>query len=180
MHMVWHRVKKKIVVYGALALAYSVATLESLFRLPIHFFVIGYIILLILITPFTIDPFFWDKLALLISYNTQTLVKSINTSHAFGDPLTAEQLYLDTLPLTTHSPQHLDVRGAAYPQEKLEQLRAFWTSTLTKQPSSREAYAALAAIHYRLQELEALVSTQKTWEFIEPNDPRIPRVTIVQ
>lgn len=123
-----------------------------------------------------LEPFTWDKTALQISQSAQVSIQAMHTAHMFGDSLTAERIYLNTLPAAQQTNTSIQLRNTAYPQEKLEQLRTFWTTLLAKQPSSREAYAALTAIHQSLHETEAIPSTLEVWMFIEPNDPRLAGV----
>ena len=167
---------KKIIIRSVLTLAHSVAGIDIVLHAPI-WIAISLTILISLSTSLAkLEPFTWDKTALQIFQSPQTYTQTMRTAHLFGDPLTAEHIYLDAIKQTQQPHAASQLRSMAYPQEKLEQLRVFWTALLAKQPSSREAYAALTAIHQSLNELEAISSTIETWMFIEPNDPRIAGV----
>ncbi len=95
-------------------------------------------------------------------------------AHLLGDPLFAESLYVQILPYLFTQQEKRTFREEVYPQERLELLRAFWSSVLQLQPTSREAFAALTLIHHSLQEKETEESTLETWKNIEPNDRRLP------
>lgn len=169
---------RKIIIRSSIALAYIFAGITSIFQLPLWVIILIGIVTSIFSSFVRIDPFTWDKLALQLFYTPETTTQAMHTAHMFGDPLTAEQIYVQTLPFKQQDYIKIQLRSAAYPQEKLEQLRSYWSSLLTQQPSSREAFAALTAVHQSLHEVDAMNSTLETWMFIEPNDPRIPRVTL--
>ncbi len=158
-------------------LAYVVVGIDTIFHTPIWITLSLTIFLSLSASLIKFEPFTWDKTALQIFQSPSTYTQAMRTANAFGDPFMAEQIYLNVS--KNQNPQNMvfQYRNAAYPQEKLEQLRAFWTALLAKQPSSREAFAALTAIHLSLNESEAFTSTLETWMFIEPNDPRLAGVT---
>jgi hypothetical protein len=156
----FRRIGKKVAIKFAILLAYGVVGFNTLFQVPLWTIIAATILLSIMTSLAKLEPFTWDKTALGIFQTPQTYMQVMHTAHLFGDPGTAERIYIHTTPETQNTRTATQLRTAAYPQEKLEQLRSFWTAILAKQPSSREAYAALTAIHYSLHEKEALPSTQ--------------------
>lgn len=172
------RIWRKIIIHSALTLAYGVGGIDTIFRAPLWIIICLTILFSLTASIVKFEPFTWDKTAVQVFQSPQTYIQAMHTSNLFGDSFTAEQIYLDTLPFGQNTNIAVQLRNAAFPQEKLEQLRAFWTAMLAKQPSAREAYAALTAIHQSMQENEALLSTLGTWSFIEPNDPRIAGVKV--
>lgn len=170
------RIGRKVIICSALMLAYGVYGINLVQRTPIWALISLMFFFSTTASFAKFEPFIWDKTALQLFQAPQTYIQTMRTANMFGDLDAAEQLYLHTFLLGKQTYTSIQLRNAAFPKEKLELLRTFWTGILAKQPSSREAYAALTAIHQSLHETQAHASTLETWMFIEPNDPRLAGV----
>lgn len=168
------RIKKNLCIRCVVSIAYVIYAVERFLALPQYIFLACAIVVLVFASIVGWEPFLWEKIGLEISSQTQTdYVRLMRMVHLFGDPLFAESVYVQILPYLSSQQEKRTFREEAYPQERLELLRAFWSSILQLQPTSREAFAALTLIHYSLLEQDAELSTLGIWKNIEPNDQRI-------
>ncbi len=173
------RIKKNVFIQCVVLFAYAIYATERFLALPQYVFLACAITVLAFASIVRWEPFLWEKIGLEISSQTQTdYVRVMRMAHLLGDPLFAESIYVRILPYLFSQQEKMRFREETYPQERLELLRAFWSSVLQIQPTSREAFAALTLIHYSLQEKDAELSTLGTWKNIEPNDQRIPAVDL--
>jgi len=169
------RIQKNLFIRCVVSLAYGIYAVERFFVLPQYIFLTCVITVLAFASIVRWEPFLWEKIGLEISPQiSMDYVRVIRMAHVLGDPLFAESIYVQILPYLSTQQERRAFREEAYPQERLELLRAFWSNVLQFQPTSREAFAALTFIHYSLQEKNAGLSTLETWKNIEPNDQRIP------
>lgn len=167
--------QKNLFIRCVVYFAYAIYAVERFLALPQYIFLACVITVLAFASIVRWEPFLWEKIGLGISPQTQIdYVRVIRMAHVLGDPLFAESVYVQILPYLSSQQDKLTFREEAYPQERLELLRAFWSSVLQLQPTSREAFAALTLVHHSLQEKEAELSTLETWKNIEPNDRRFP------
>lgn len=169
------RIKKNLFIRCVVYFAYAIYAVERFLALPQYVFLACCIAILAFVSFIRWEPFLWEKIGLEISPQTSTdYVRVIRMAHVLGDPLFAESMYVRILPYLSTQQDKRTFREETYPQERLELLRAFWSSVLQLQPTSREAFAALTLIHHSLQEKEAEFSTLEIWKNIEPNDQRLP------
>lgn len=150
--------------------AYVLLFIETIIQAPPYLIISFTLLLSITGTFLRPDPFFWQKIALGIQkYSVPTVENALRAAQYYGDTTLAKNLYLRSA--TFDKSQTL--YSAAFPHEKLDAMRVFWEDVREKQPTSREAIAALAIIEYRAKQEELYTTRIQEWKMIEPNDKRI-------
>ncbi|MBI5151505.1 MAG: hypothetical protein HZA34_02935 [Candidatus Pacebacteria bacterium] len=156
--------------FAEFALAYILFIFETVAQAPLYFFISLTLLLSIVGTLLRPDPFFWQKIALGVQkYSISTIENALRVAQDNGDPILAKNLYLHSVSFD----QNRRLYAVAFPHEKLKEMRMFWGDIREKQPTSREAIAALAIIEYSAKQEELFATRVHEWKIIEPNDKRI-------
>lgn len=151
-------------------LAYILLLTEAIIQAPSYLFISFALLLSIIGTFLRPDPFFWQKIALGVQkYSLTTVENALRVAQHYGDPILAKNLYFRS----TSFDQNRILYTIAFPDEKLDKIRVFWEDVREKQPTSREAIAALTIIEYSMKQEEHYTTRIQEWKMIEPNDERI-------